>query len=494
MFNFKYYLEKIGEIGYVEQVTGSIAYVRGLPKARPQELIVFESGQIGQVFSLSYDYVEVLILSNVSVAVSSRATRTGELFTVAVGEELLGKMLSPLGLPVEGEELEPSLERRPIDVKPLGIKQRKNIDEPFETGVTIVDLVVPLGKGQRELVVGDRKTNKTQFLLQVILTQAQKGTICIYAGIGKRVLDIKMVGDFFKKNAILSNTIIVASSASDPAGLVFLTPYTAMTIAEFFRDRGKDVLVVFDDLTAHAKYYREITLLAKRFPGRSSYPGDIFYIHSKLLERGGNFSLISKDARGKLEKKEVAITCLPVGELVLGDLSGYIQTNLMAMTDGHIFFDREYFNEGRRPAVNPFLSVTRVGRQAQSPLARELSRQLISFLVKHEKLKQFLHFGAELSEETRRTLAQGEKIVGFFEQSSDKIIPLPINIFILACIWAGFWKELETVEAKRKMEDLRSRYLKDSSLKQKVDSFLINYKDFSELVGYLKANGDTLFS
>lgn len=492
MSDFQIYLDKIQEVGFVEQSLQTLAYVKGLPEAKANEVVVFETGETGQVLSLTREYVEVLLLSKTKVHVGTRVARTGQQLTIAISENILGKTINSLGIPTVGrandkltvkspklnqEDKSTGRENRYIDITPPGINVRKNIDKPFESGVSIVDLVVPMGRGQRELVIGDRKTGKTEFLLQNVLTQAQKGVICVYGAIAKKRLDIKMIEEFFIKNNISGNVIVVATSSSDPSGLVFLTPYTAMTIAEYFRDRGRDTLVILDDMTAHAKYYREITLLAKRFPGRSSYPGDIFYVHARLMERAGNFNV---------KGKEVSITCLPVAELVLSDLSGFIQTNLMAMTDGHIYFDIDLFNQGRRPPVNPFLSVTRVGRQAQSPLLRDLSRQLTSFLLHLEDLRQFMHFGAELSEKTRRELALGARLTAFFDQAPDVIVPLNINVILLSCLWGGFWKDVEVSQMKRDQELIIADYQKDLPYKTKIDNLLLNIKTFAELVDFVK--------
>jgi F-type H+-transporting ATPase subunit alpha len=249
-----------------------------------------------------------------------------------------------------------------------------------------------------------------------------------------------------------------------------------MTIAEYFRDQGKDVLIILDDLTAHAKYYREITLLARRFPGRSSYPGDIFYTHSRLMERAGNF-------------EKGSITCLPVAESVLGDLSGYIQTNLMAMTDGHIFLDVDLFNEGRRPAVNPFLSVTRVGLQAQSPLLRDLNRQLTAFLAKVERMRQFMHFGAEVSKSVQETLQLGAKINAFFSQQQNVTIPVNVGVYVLASLWSGIWKDSSVKEVHEKTEQIIDAYMKDTGFREKVDTIIMGSPSFKALVESVTSQG-----
>ncbi|OGM12667.1 hypothetical protein A3A76_04500 [Candidatus Woesebacteria bacterium RIFCSPLOWO2_01_FULL_39_23] len=492
MNKFEDYLNVTKEIGIVEKISPSVIYVRGLPGAKLFELIMFESGENGQVFSLSRDYVEILLLKKAEIKIGTKVARTNETLKIPLGSFMLGKALDALGTVVGLEKGIKFSEYRVLDSAPPGINVRKNIDKPFETGVTIVDLVTPLGRGQRQLVIGDRKTNKTQFLLQNLYTQAASGTICIYAAIAKRKLDTAMIHNFLSNEKIKNNTILVASAPDDVPGLVFLTPYTAITIAEYFRDMGRDVLVVLDDMTAHAKYYREISLLAKRFPGRSSYPGDIFYIHAKIMERGGNF-LLFKDldisTKTKIspdQVKEVSITLLPVAEMVMGDFSGYIQTNLMAMTDGHIYFDREYFNQGRRPAINPFLSVTRVGRQAQTQLLRELSRVLTSFLVSHEKLRQYMHFGAELSEETQRTLSLGDKIQSLFDQPSNVTVPLNLSVILFAALWVGYWKEKGLSDLKNDLKRFSQKYMEGGSFKKGIDDIIEGSSTFEVLLDKLR--------
>ncbi len=489
MDDYKKYLDETGEIGEVTRVYKGMVYASGLPGVRQMEMVVFKSGIRGLVLSMEEDYVEVMLLSLGEIMKGEKLTRCNDVFKIGVTDKLLGKTLLPTGFVDDSIE-----EYRIIDEIPLGIRGRKKIDSPLETGVSIVDLVIPIGKGQKELVIGDRKTNKTQFLLQVMLTQARKGMICIYSAIAKRVLDIKMIENFIKNYKILDNTVVVASSASDSTGLIYLTPYTAMTIAEYFRDKGRDVLLILDDLTAHAKCYREMTLLAGRFPGRSSYPGDVFYLHSRLLERAGNFLVNTKDPKsGTIIQKETSITCLPVGELVMGDLTGYIQTNLMSMTDGHIYFDKDYFDEGRRPAINPFISVTRVGRQAQSPLLRDLNSRLASFLVKERELKQFLHFGAELSDETKKVLDMGRRFQILFDQTNNVVIDVNVNIFIAATIFGGLWKDSPVGELKKKFAEIIASYGSSPTFRKNVDAMVSSYQTVTDLINIIKEKGSTLF-
>lgn len=346
MNNFQKYLDANGEVGFVTRVNEFIIHVEGLPGVVPEELVIFEQGGTGQVMSVSQNTVEILAFTKQPIEAGTRVARSGTFLQIPVGDALLGNIIDPFGMSVTGEAvIKRPTEMRQIDTSPSGITTRDLIDRGFETGVTVVDLLVPLGFGQRELIIGDRKTGKTVFLLHSVISAAKQGNICIYASIGKTQIDIKRIQEAFIEAGVMDRVIMVASNALDAPGTIFSTPYSAMTIAEFFRDHGQDTLVVLDDLSTHAKIYREISLLARRFPGRNSYPGDTFYIHSRLLERAGNF----KYEGGT--KKAVAITCLPVVETLEGDLSGYVQTNIMSMTDGHIYFDSGLYVEGRRPAA-----------------------------------------------------------------------------------------------------------------------------------------------
>jgi F-type H+-transporting ATPase subunit alpha len=472
MANFKDYLDKFGEVGEAEQVVGPIVYARGLPQAKPVEMIIAETGELGQVISLSEDYVEILMFSQSHVKAGTRLARMGSVLQVPVGEAVLGHTLTALGQSLSGN-MGSLTEWRPVDIQPEGMVTRESVEMPFESGISLVDLVIPLGKGQRELVIGDRKTGKAAFLQQVVLNQAQRGTVCIYAGIGLKQQDIDNLESYFKAMGIEKNTVLVASNASDPSGIIFLAPYTAMTLAESFRDAGRDVLVILDDLTSHAKTYREISLLARRFPGRNSYPGDVFYLHSRLLERAGNF-------------KQGSITCLPVAESTLGDITGYIQTNLMSMTDGHIYFDNDLYDSGRRPAINPLVSVTRVGLQTQTGLLRDASRVLTGFIVENERLRQYLHFGAELSEEVRLKLDLGERVQAFLNQSAQELVPTAMSLLLLAGLWSGIWRSIGVDQMKDQQQALVERYRTDAGYQQEVNKLIGSVKTFDELLNLIK--------
>ncbi|MCA9389951.1 F0F1 ATP synthase subunit alpha [candidate division WWE3 bacterium] len=482
--SFESYLENANEVGFVEKVIHPITHIKGLPGVHPEELVVFETGELGQVFSVNEDSHEILLFKKQPAKIGTRVARTQKTLEIPLTNELLGKTISPLGIDVQTGQSIQGQEYRDLRSIPPGISERAKITSPLITGVNIVDLLIPLGKGQRELVIGDRKTGKTNFLLQTMLTQSQAGTICIYAGIGKRLLEIKQVEEFLNQNNIRNNSIIVASSASESIGTIYLTPYTAMTIAEYFRDQGRDVLIILDDLTTHAKYYREISLLANRFPGRSSYPGDMFFEHARLLERAGNFK--TEDG------KEVSITCLPVAETIEGNISGYIQTNLMSITDGHIFFDNELFAQGRRPAVNYFLSVTRVGRQTQSTIRWGINRELNTFLGFLEKTQSFVHFGAELNEGITTLLSMGEKITSFFNQHMSVVIPINLQVLLFSLIWIGTWQTASKSEMSTDMQQITNKYLSDEEYRSKLHSIIDSAKDFNALLGILSKEGKGL--
>lgn len=480
MDDFNKLLNVTGEVGFVKEVAGTIAYVSGLPEVTPHELVIFEEGNLGQVFSLKEDLVEILTFSNKPVKVGSKVARTTKVLEIPVGHQLLGNVIDPFGKAYDiTKRTKTGSETRSIETAPPGVMKRKTIRRKFETGVCLVDLMVPLGRGQRQLVIGDRKTGKTNFLLQTIVYAAREGDICIYTVIGKNKMDIKRAEEYFRAAQVLQNTIIVATSSEDPSAAIYLTPYSAMTIAEYFRDAGQDVLIVIDDLSTHAKYYREISLIGKRFPGRDSYPGDIFHVHAGLLERAGNF---------KLGTNEAAITCLPVVETLQGDLSGYIQTNIMSMTDGHIYFDSNLFSQGRRPSINPFLSVTRVGRQTQAEAKRSISRELLTFLTLFDKMQNIVHFGSELTESVRVIIETGNKILQLFDQDANKIIPSNVQPIILSFLWGEDLRKMEVAKLIYIRDKMTEMYQKDLNYKKLIDDIVLQSNSFNDILAHVKKN------
>lgn len=478
--SFTNFLNETGEVGFVEAYDHPIIEVSGLPGAVIKETVLFESGGLGQVMLLGEEKIKIMSLSPKQPAIKERVVRTNLPIELAVSTDLLGKTIDCLG-----NSLYPNLDvqtpqgYRTLDITPPGIDKRVKINQFFETGISVVDMMVPLGKGQRELVIGNRKTGKTEFLLQIMLNQAKQNTLCIYACIGKPALDIKKVENFIFEHGIQNNCVVVASYATDPAPLVYLTPFSAMTLSEFFLESGRDVLLVLDDLTDHAKYYRELALLAGKFPGRSAYPADIFYTHSRLLERAGYF---------KTERGVNSITCLPVAETVQGDITGYIQTNIMSITDGHIYLDEDLFIQGVRPAVNYFLSVTRVGRQTQTKLKWSTARELTGFLIQLEKTQSFIHFGAEINQGIKSTLAMGEKLIhGFFNQDSDYVIESNLQMLLFTLIWSQTLQTKTLDELKQQCKKIATRYHGDPAYKKTVDNMVNECDDLNKLLGLVSA-------
>jgi len=429
--SFEFCLEKHKEVGEVSEVRNTLVRLNGLPGAVLGEGISFETGEHGMVMSLGVGYVEVLVLSLNPLKPYTKASRTGEQLSVSCGEGILGHTVDAFGYTKdEHKEKSDFPDSRRIVKSPSGIDTRSPVAHFMATGVSVVDLTVPIGRGQRELIIGDRKSGKTHFLLQTLLSQAQEGHVCIYGAIGKKKEEIKGIEEFLDREKVSDRCVIVAADAHDSPGEVYLAPYTAMTIAEYFRDKGGNVLLILDDLTTHAKYYRELSLIGSHFPGRESYPGDIFHTHSQLLERAGSFHVDGKDA---------TITCLAVAESIGGDIAGYIQTNLMSMTDGHIYFDADTFYKGIRPAVNIFLSVTRVGRQTQNDLLRDVGKEVMTILRKHEDLQRFLRFGPDMSDDARTVLREGDALHNFFTQPGYVPVSASLQAVLFALIKSNLW-------------------------------------------------------
>jgi F-type H+/Na+-transporting ATPase subunit alpha len=474
MDQFNQLLRSTGEYGIVYQVSHPIVFIEGLPTVKTQEVILFETGQKAEVFSINRGKIEARSFSHEAITVGTKVTKTGQVMSIPVGDELLGQTIDPLGEPLDpaADFIKPK-EFRPLDASPVGIAGRAALNAPMITGTALIDLMIPLGRGQRELVIGDRKTGKTSFVLTAIKNQVHEGIICIYAAIAKKKSDIKRLQEFFVQEKIMDKIIIVATSSYSSPSIIYQTPYAAMAIAEFYKDRGQHTLIVFDDLSTHAKFYRELSLLARRFPGRDSYPGDIFYIHSKLLERAGMFKHPTKGS--------VAISCFPIMEIVEGDLTGYVSTNVMGITDGHIYFDSNIFYQGMRPAVNIPLSVTRVGRQVSDKLTRDVNKNLTIFLSKYEKMLNLSHFGQELTEDTKKDLRTGDLINEFFKQPYQLTIPLTVQLIILSMILQGFIDSKESLE-KAKKELLKNFYVEQPK-KFLLDLAIVNdLKAFNERI------------
>lgn len=461
---FDDYLRKTGEVGHVHSANRVLVYCSGLAGAKIGEKVYFEQGQLGFVNGVSKDLTEVLLLDSRIAGLGAMAVRTGETLKVEASEDLLGKVLDPFGVPIEKSVKLTNVSMRYLESAAPAMIDRVRINQNLETGVTLVDLLVPIGKGQRELVIGDQKTGKTNFLIQTIARQIELGTICIYVLIGKKKSDLTGTIEKLKKFGALDKTIIIAAPSSIPTSMIYLSPFTAFAIAEHFRDLGHDVLMVLDEISRHARYYRELSILSRKMPGRDGYPGDIFYLHSHLMERAGRF--LSEDIKGtkntkaikEIEAKETlslkikgetaSITCLPVVETLNGDFTGYIQTNLMSMTDGHIFFDMNEFQQGSRPAININLSVTRTGKQTHKTIERDIALKVREILFDYSRSRDVAKFGVELLEATQQKIKVGERLMAVFDQESDVVVPRIMQLLYIEMLLTGFWAVSEPVTIK----------------------------------------------
>ena len=450
----------VNEVGFVRTVKNFLLYLDGLPSIKVNDLVENENGLRGWVNSLLPDTVEVLLLDEGGVRPGELFKRSGLKLTVPVGNFLLGRAINPLGIPIDGNGYlakSAATVYAELDQPAPGIGARKFINEQFITGITLIDSLIPIGKGQRELILGDPRSGKTDSLIDIILNQKNTKAICIYASIGKPITEVRAVIDALRVNNSLSYTVVVAASSSDPAPLIYLTPQTAFTIAEYFQKQGKDVLVILDDLGNHAKIYREIALLGDSSVGRESYPGDIFYQHGHLLERAGNF---------KPEAGGGSITALPAIELNLNDFTTLIPTNVMSMTDGHILFKSALYNKGQRPAIDLSLSVSRVGHQTQTPMQSTTATLIKQTLAQAAELETVSRFSFELPLSTQITLKQRELIEEIIHQPILTYIPPDIQIILLALPFTKFLLSKNSQFVKERKQAIISAFTSAPQLVQ----------------------------
>jgi len=393
------------EVGIVIQVGDSICRIYGLKNVIYGEVVDFEGGNKGIVLDLAQDFVSAFLLyNNIPVAESEVAKRTGTVFKTPVGQGLLGRVINALGTPLDGLGEVKSTEFRSIEKIAPGVIERSPINESLETGILTIDALIPIGKGQRELIIGNRNTGKTTIVSDTILHQKGKGVYCIYVSIGQRQSNLARFVKLLEENGALEYTVIVAADAGDPGITQYLAPYVGCAIGEYFMDLGKDALIIYDDLTNHAIAYREMSLLLRRPPGREAYPGDVFYLHSRLLERAGKLL------------KGGSLTALPIAQVQGDDITAYIPTNLISITDGQIFLDTKLFNQGIRPAINVELSVSRVGGAAQTKAIKQVTKALRLELAQYHELLGFAQFGTELDEISQKRLSRGAIIVELLKQ------------------------------------------------------------------------------
>ena len=423
------------EYGRVKSVQDGIVQVEGLPHAKYGELLEFEGQVYGMALDMSLTGVGAALLGKADTVVPGSVVRgTGRISDVCVGRELLGRVVDPIGRPLDGEALK--AERfREVECPAPAIMDRAPVDTPMETGILAIDSMIPIGRGQRELIIGDRQTGKTTIALSTMLNQKDSGVISVYCAIGQKAASVAGIVRQLQEAGALERCVVVAATASDSAAMQYLAPYAACAIAEEFMHQGKDVLVVYDDLSKHAVAYRTMSLLLRRPSGREAYPGDVFYLHSRLLERAAH---LSKEQGGG------SITALPIVETMAGDISAYIPTNVISITDGQIFLESELFHAGVRPAVNVGLSVSRVGRSAQHPAMRDVSGSLRLEVAQYRDMAVFAQFGADVDAETKKLLDRGARMTELLKQSQKQIYKLSAQVALLLAYGENLLQDIPT--------------------------------------------------
>ncbi len=429
------------EIGYVISVGDGISKVHGLDKCRANELLEFSNGTFGMALNLEETFVSAVLLgSDVGISEGSLVKRTGRVVSVPVGEEMIGRVVNALGQPIDAKGPIAASEYSPIERRAYGIIERKSVSVPLQTGIKAIDSMIPIGRGQRELIVGDRQTGKTVIATDTIINQKGKGVICIYVAIGQKQSTVTNVVDTLYKNGAMDYTIVVSATASDSAPLQYIAPYAGCAMGEYFMDKGKDVLIVYDDLSKHAVAYRALSLLIRRPPGREAYPGDVFYLHSRLLERA---------ARLAPEYGGGSLTALPIIETQAGDVSAYIPTNVISITDAQIFLESELFHSGVRPAVNPGISVSRVGGNAQIKAMKKVAGTLKILYSQYRELQGFAQFGSDLDADTKARLAQGQRIVEVLKQDRNSPMPVELQVAVIYAVVNDLLADVEVEDIKR---------------------------------------------
>ena len=462
------------ETGTVILVGDGIARVYGLRECMASELLEFEDGSFGMAQNLETETVSVALLSNNnSVREGSSVNRTGKVLSVPVGEEMLGRVVDALGNPIDGKGPIETTETRPVESEAPGIIERKSVSVPLQTGIKAIDSMIPIGRGQRELIIGDRQTGKTEIALDTIINQKDSGVLCIYVAIGQKNSSVVQLASELAAAGAMEYTVIVSASASESAPLQYVAPYSGCAMAEYFREKGKDVLIVYDDLSKHAVAYRALSLLIRRPPGREAYPGDVFYLHSRLLERA---ACVAPEYGGG------SITALPLIETQAGDVSAYIPTNVISITDGQIFLESELFHAGVMPAINPGISVSRVGGSAQLKGMKKVSGELKLLYSQYRELQAFAQFGSDLDADTKARLALGERIVEVLKQGRNSPVRVGCQVAIVYAVINGYLNDIPVSAVKEYertlYELLESRY---AHFLTRVESGFWDDEDIAEL-------------
>ena len=436
----------MSETGTVILVGDGIARVYGIRNCMASELLEFEDGSYGLAQNLEEETVSVAVLSDRGdIREGTAVRRTGKVLSVPVGEALLGRVVDALGQPIDGKGPAVCTESRPIESEAPGIIERQSVCVPLQTGIKAIDSMIPIGRGQRELIIGDRQTGKTEIALDTIINQKDTGVICIYVAIGQKNSSVVRLVNQLQDSGAMENTIVVSASASQSAPLQYIAPYAGCAMAEYFREQGKDVLIVYDDLSKHAVAYRALSLLIRRPPGREAYPGDVFYLHSRLLERA---ACVAPEYGGG------SITALPIIETQAGDVSAYIPTNVISITDGQIFLETELFHSGVMPAINPGISVSRVGGSAQLKAMKKVSGVMKLLYSQYLELKAFSQFGSDLDADTKARLALGARIVEVLKQDRNSPVPVGCQVAIVYAVTNGYLDGVAVDKVKQYEEDL----------------------------------------
>ena len=479
--NYKSSLD-ISNTGTVLEVGDGIARIYGLSDAMAGELLEFENGTVGMALNLEESNIGAVIFGKTQgIKEGSIVKGLGKVAEVPAGNEMLGRVVDALGNPIDGKGAITADKYMPIERQASGIIARKPVTQPMQTGIKAIDGMFPIGKGQRELIIGDRQTGKTAIAIDAIINQKNNDVLCIYVAIGQKRSTVAQIYKKLEEAGALEYTIIVASTASESAPLQYLAPYSGVAMGEYFMDEGKDVLIVYDDLSKHAVSYREMSLLLKRPPGREAYPGDVFYLHSRLLERAAKLS--DKLGGG-------SITALPIVETRAGDISAYIPTNVISITDGQIFLETDLFNSGFRPAINAGVSVSRVGGAAQIKAMKQVASKVKLELAQYNELLAFTQFGSDLDKATRDQLNRGSKIMEVLKQPQYSPYRVEEQVISFYCVTNGYFDnvpneklrtfEKDLIEAIRNDSNILSEILEkkslDDNLKNKLDEFIINYK------------------
>ncbi|ATD31890.1 F0F1 ATP synthase subunit alpha [Macrococcoides bohemicum] len=438
----------VTDVGTVIQVGDGIALVHGLNNVMAGELVEFGSGVLGLAQNLEENNVGVVILGPyLDIKEGDEVKRTGRIMEVPVGEELIGRVVNPLGQPIDGRGPLNTTKTRPIESPATGVMDRKSVDEPLQTGIKAIDALVPIGRGQRELIIGDRQTGKTTVAIDTILNQKDEDMICVYVAIGQKESTVRTAVETLRQHGALDYTIVVSASASQPAPLLYIAPYAGVAMAEEFMFNGKHVLIVYDDLTKQAAAYRELSLLLRRPPGREAYPGDVFYLHSRLLERAAK---LNDDLGGG------SITALPFVETQAGDISAYVPTNVISITDGQIFLQSDLFFSGVRPAINAGLSVSRVGGSAQIKAMKKVAGTLRLDLASYRELESFAQFGSDLDPQTKAKLERGKRTVEVLKQDQNKPLTVDKQVTILYALTKGHLDDIPVEDITRFEDELLS--------------------------------------